>query len=398
MLPYSFLKTKSWVLMQEHFIDQPEQLKAFCERLKGSSWLALDTEFLRERTYYPHFCLLQIGNGEEAACIDPLQLDDLSPLTDLLFDPQIVKVFHAGRQDMEIFYLQWQRLPSPLFDTQVAASLLGQGEQIGYGNLVQKVLGIELEKGASRTDWSQRPLEKEQVRYALDDVVHLGEVYLQQRAALDRMDRLAWLDDDFNMLTDPATYQITLDECWKRVKGRQHLKGVQMAALQQLAAWREEQAIQRDKPRKWILKDEPVLELARRMPDDMRELKKVRGIEERLVERHGDDLLGLIKQARAIPKEQWPVEHRPKRAGIEQEALTDILVCGLRLLAHQQKITPAIIAGRKELERLAMGERDIALLSGWRRSVAGETLLGLAEGRYQIVVTAGVPKIEVVDS
>ncbi len=380
--------------MQEHFVDTPQQLKQLCERLQDSPWLALDTEFIRERTYFPHFCLLQISNGKEALCIDPIRLEDLSPLMDLLFDKKIVKVFHAGRQDLEIFYQLWQRLPAPLFDTQVAASLLGQGEQVGYGSLVQKVLGIELEKGASRTDWSQRPLEQEQVRYALDDVIHLGDVYLQQRAALESMGRLQWLDDDFNMLADPATYQIDPESCWKRVKGRQHLKGVQIAVLQQLAAWRELQAIKCDKPRKWMVKDEILLEIARRTPSDKTQLLKLRGVEDRLVERHGEDLLQLIKQARAIPKEQWPVEKRSKRPSPVQEALADLLMCALRILAQQQKISPAIIAGRKELDRLINGERDIALLSGWRKSVAGEVLLDLVEGRRQIVTTEGVPRIE----
>ncbi len=380
--------------MQEHFVDTPKQLKQLCERLQDSPWLALDTEFIRERTYFPRFCLLQISNGKEALCIDPIRLEDLSPLTDLLFDEKIVKVFHAGRQDLEIFHQLWQRLPAPLFDTQIAASLLGQGEQVGYGGLVQKVLGIELEKGASRTDWSQRPLEQEQVRYALDDVIHLGDVYLQQQAALESMERLQWLDDDFNMLADPATYQIDPESCWKRVKGRQHLKGVQMAVLQQLAAWRELQAIKCDKPRKWMVKDEILLEIARRMPSDKTQLLKLRGVEDRLVERHGEDLLRLVKQARAIPKEQWPVEKRLKRPSPVQEALADLLMCALRILAQQQKISPAIIAGRKELDRLINGERDIALLSGWRKSVAGEVLLDLVEGRRQIVTTEGVPRIE----
>ena len=379
--------------MQEHFIDSPEELKQLCTRLQQSHWLALDTEFIRERTYYPHFCLLQISNGREAACIDPLRLEDLSPLTDLLFDEKIIKVFHAGRQDLEIFHQLWQRLPRPLFDTQIAATLLSQGEQIGYAALVQKSLGIELDKGASRTDWSQRPLEREQTRYALDDVIHLGEIYLQQRSALEKLGRLQWLDDDFDSLTDPATYQIDPDNCWQRVKGRQHLKGEQLAVLQQLAAWREERAVIRDKPRKWMMKDEILIELARRMPSDTQKLQRLRGVEERLVERHGETLLQLIDQARSSPKEQWPMEQRPKRPGIEQDALTDLLMCALRLLAQQQKISPAIIAGRKELERLAGGERQIALLNGWRKSVAGAKLLELAEGRCQIRVEGGVPRL-----
>ena len=379
--------------MQEHFVDSHEQLEQLCERLQQSHWLALDTEFIRERTYYPHFCLLQVSDGKEAACIDPIRIKDLTPLTELLFNEQIVKVFHAGRQDLEIFYQLWQRLPYPLFDTQVAATLLGQGEQIGYGGLVHKVLGIELDKGASRTDWSRRPLEQEQLRYALDDVIHLGEVYLQQHAALEKMGRLQWLESDFNMLADPVTYEINPESCWQRVKGRQHLKGVQLAVLQRLAAWREERAIKRDKPRKWMVKDEVLLEMARRKPRDKQQLRGVRGVDDRLLESHGESLLKLIDQACLTPQEEWPVEKREKRPGVEQEALTDLLMGALRLLAQQQKITPAIIAGRKELERLAKGEREIALLRGWRKSVAGNTLLDLAEGRCQLRVEAGVPSI-----
>ncbi|MES9874721.1 MAG: ribonuclease D, partial [Candidatus Sedimenticola sp. 6PFRAG7] len=160
--------------MQELFVDTPKQLNALCEQLRGSPWLALDTEFVREKTYHPNFCLLQVANGEVAACVDPLVLDDITPLLDIIFDSGITKVFHAARQDLEIFQHLWQRLPVPLFDTQLAATLLGMGDQVGYGNLVKKTLGLELEKGHARTDWARRPLQETQLRYALDDVIYLG--------------------------------------------------------------------------------------------------------------------------------------------------------------------------------------------------------------------------------
>lgn len=380
--------------MQEHFIDTPEKLQQLCRDLSGSDWLALDTEFIRERTYFPRFCLLQLCNGEQAACIDPIALPDLSPLQALLYDQHITKVFHAGRQDLEIFHHLWHELPQPLFDTQVAASLLGSGDQIGYANLVREMLDIELNKGASRTDWSLRPLEPEQLRYALDDVIHLGEIYLQQRASLEKLQRLAWLDEDFNTLADPATYRIDPQAIWQRVRGRQQLRGVQLAVLQQLASWREQRALSSDKPRKWILKDDLLLELARHMPEDLQQLSRLRGIDDKLLERRGQILLDQIKQARAIPAETWPAEKHPQRPGIEQEALADLLMCALRLQAHTLKISPSMLASRKELQQLACGKRDLPLLRGWRKKVAGSLLLELVEGRSRIEISNGKPVLK----
>ena len=380
--------------MQEHFIDTPEKLQQLCRNLSGSDWLALDTEFIRERTYFPRFCLLQLCNGEQAACIDPITLPDLSPLQALLYDPRITKVFHAGRQDLEIFHHLWHELPQPLFDTQVAASLLGNGDQIGYANLVKEMLDIELNKGASRTDWSLRPLEPEQLRYALDDVIHLGEIYQQQRSGLEKLQRLEWLDEDFRTLADPATYQIDPQTSWQRVRGRQQLRGVQLAVLQQLASWREERALSSDKPRKWILKDEVLLDLARRMPENLQQLSRIRGIDDKLVERRGQTLLDLIRNTRAIPAEAWPTEKRPQRPGIEQEAMADLLMCALRLQAQTLKISPSMLANRKELQQLASGKRDLPLLRGWRRKVMGELLLELVEGRNRIEISDGRPVLK----
>ena len=191
--------------MQELYIDTPAQLQELCDRISGSTWLALDTEFAREKTYYPVLCLLQLCNGELAACIDPLNLTDLTPLLEILVDPKVLKIFHAGRQDLEIFYHRWGRLPQPLFDTQIAAALLGLGDQIGYAPLVQQLLGRELEKGHTRTDWSRRPLDPEQLRYALDDVIYLGEVHRLLAARLREQEREHWLEDEFRELADPAT-------------------------------------------------------------------------------------------------------------------------------------------------------------------------------------------------
>ncbi|WP_029133223.1 ribonuclease D [Sedimenticola selenatireducens] len=369
--------------MLERHIQNEQQLSELCEQLAQSPWLALDTEFVREKTYYPQFCLLQISNGDIAASVDPIQIKELQPLLDLLYDENIVKVFHAGRQDLEIFHHLWGRLPTPLFDTQLAASLLGLGDQVGYGNLVEKLLNQSLEKGHTRTDWSRRPLDEAQLRYALDDVIYLGELYLTLKQRLQAEGREGWLRDDFDQLANPDTYSNPPQEAWKRIKGRQQLKGVQLAVLQALAAWREREAQQANRPKRWILKDEVLADLARRQPKALDQLEKIRGLEPGAIKRRGELLLKLIADARALPREQWPRDkRRAVRLTPNQEALTDMLYGCLRLLAEQNNITPAALAGRKEIEALVSGERELEILHGWRRVIAGNRLLQVLDGKY----------------
>ncbi len=382
--------------MEERLIETPDDLQALCRDLRGSPWLAVDTEFMREKTYYPRLCLLQLSNGAISAGVDPLALEELEPLLQLLDDPAVVKVFHAGRQDLEIFHLLWGRLPAPLFDTQLAAAMLGLGDQVGYANLVQQLLGRELEKGHTRTDWCRRPLEPGQLRYALDDVIYLGEIYRILDRRLREQGRGDWLEEEFRLLADPATYRIDPRETWRRVKGHQRLKGVQLAVLRELAAWREEQAIRSDRPRRWILKDEVLLELARRQPAQHRDLQRIRGLEEGTIKRHGEKLLALVAAARQLPREQWPASQRPPpRLTPEQEAMTDLLMAGLRLLAAAAGVTPSAVAGRRDLERLVAGETaGLELLRGWRRRVAGEGLERLLRGELALRVEEGRPRLE----
>jgi len=367
--------------MQELHVESPEQLTTLCAAIRESQWLALDTEFMREKTYFPQLCLLQICNGDIAASVDPLSVPSMEPLLEIIYDPAISKVFHAGRQDLEIFHHLWKRLPAPLFDTQLAAALLGLGDQIGYGNLVHKLLDHELEKGHTRTDWSRRPLDDSQLRYALDDVIYLGEIYLKLRDQLAERGRGSWLREDFDLLTSASTYIVAPEMAWQRIKGRQRLKGLQLAVLQTLTAWRENQAISSNRPRRWILKDEVTLELARRQPTELKQLERIRGLESGTLQRQGTTLLKLIAEARRLPKTQWPVEKTPPvRLDTNQEALTDLLMCGLRLLAEEQKITPSTLASRKEMERMVAGERELDLLRGWRKALAGDKLLQILDG------------------
>jgi len=362
--------------MQERYIDTPEQLMEFCDAIRQSKWLAIDTEFLREKTYYPKFCLLQISNGEIAACIDPLALDDLTPLLDVLYQPTVVKVLHSAHQDLEIFYHLWQKIPQPLFDTQLAAAITGFGDQMGYARLVQQALGIALEKDQTRTDWSKRPLDKAQLKYALNDVIHLGELYLLLNDKINKLHRADWLEAEYQHFSQPSTYLIEPDQAWKKIKGRLHLKGVQYAVLQQLAGWRESRATGSDRPRRWIMKDEVMIDLARRMPTSQQQLTKIRGLEDGMIQKHGNDLLGLIAKARQIPQSQWPDEKfSTRKLTNQEEALSDLMMSILRIIAAQHDITAAAIAGKKDLEKLIAGSDDTPLMQGWRRKIAGDDLL-----------------------
>ena len=367
--------------MQQLFINTPEQLKDFCQHIEGSPWLAIDTEFLREKTYYPVFCLLQVSNGEHAACIDPLAIDDLSPILDILYRKDVIKVLHAAHQDLEIFLYLWETLPVPVFDTQLAAAITGFGDQMGYGKLVQQVLNVQLEKDQARTDWSHRPLDDAQQKYALNDVIYLAQIYPILNDKIKQLGRSNWLDNEYAAMADPMTYQVAPGEAWQRVKGRQILKGVQYAVLQKLADWRETTAINANRPRRWILKDEVMIDLARRMPQSIAQMKKIRGLEAGTIERHGQHFLELIQQGKELPKELWPSDQKPfKSLTRQQEALADLMMCSLRILADEAGITPAVIAGKKDLEKLIVDVDDTPLLQGWRRKIAGETLQQVAAG------------------
>lgn len=371
------------------YIESPAQLTALCEQLRRHDWLTLDTEFLREKTYRPRLCLLQVANPEVIACIDPLALDDLSPLLEVLYDRSITKVLHAAHQDLEIFFEMRGALPAPVFDTQIAATLLGHGDQIGYGNLVKAELGIELDKAHARTDWCHRPLDDAQLDYAADDVRHLCEIYLRQRQQLTDLGREQWLQADFDELVDPARYSNPPETAWLRVKGGNRLRGVQLAVLQSLAAWREEQAQTSNRPRRWILKDEVLLDLAKQMPADEGRLRRIRGLEEGSVQRHGANLLRLIAEAKQLPKEQWPTLKEGQRLPPQQEPLVDVLMALLRERCQQQRISPSAVAGRRELERLVLGESDIPLLHGWRAAIAGQALQALLRGELMLLVESG---------
>jgi len=368
-------------------IDQPEALAAFAADAAQASWLAVDTEFMRERTYYPRLCLLQIATEANVACIDPIALDDLGPILDVLFDPHIRKVFHAAGQDLEVLYHLTGRVPAPVFDTQIAAALAGFGDQCGYAKLVQGLLDVELPKVHTRADWARRPLSEAELRYAADDVLYLRGVYSRLSEDLQARGRLAWLEDDFAALADPRRYRPDPGTAWRRVKGWMQLKPRQQQVLLRLAQWREQRAMALDRPRRWVLKDEVLLDLARRQPAAPDDLGRIRGLPAAIAQRDGRELLALVAAGAQV--EPQPLAARPQKLQPQQEPTVDLLMAALRTLAGGRDLSPGSLASRRDLERLVLGERDLALLEGWRGRICGRALLDILEGRLNLGVEDG---------
>ena len=370
------------------FVDTESGLAELCEKLRGQPVLALDTEFLREKTYYAQLCLLQVAAEGVIACVDPLALN-LDPLLDIIYDPSVVKVMHSARQDMEIFFDLRGDVPRPLFDSQIAATLMGFGEQVGYANLVQQMLEVTLDKIATRTDWSKRPLDAEQISYAADDVRYLFTLYHQQVELLRSKGRLDWLQDDFDEMSDRTTYAPHPENLWKRVKGAQKLSSTQLAVLRGLAIWREERAQSSNRPRRWIFKDEVMVDLARRSPAQLEDLAKIRGIEERDLNRHGATLLKVIAEARATDPEGWPKPTKSRRLSAEQDSVVDLLMAVLRLRGNEHDVSPALLASRKQLEAMVAGDEESPVLHGWRAGLAGNDLQAVLSGEKTVRVVEG---------
>lgn len=363
--------------MTEHYIDHAAALRDLCAELKSSPWLAVDTEFLRERTYYPRLCLIQIATSDHVACIDPLAIEDLSPLLDLFFEPRMLKVMHAASQDLEVLFPLRGAAPQPIFDTQVAACLLGQRANISYAELIEHMLNVTLAKAHTRTDWSQRPLSAEQLRYAADDAHYLAQAYLMQRDMLEALNRLDWLEADFASLANANRYLPMPDQAFRRVKDSQRLRGVKLAVLQQLAAWRELRAIKLNKPRKWILPDELLVVLAERLPSTTAQVLTIIDGQKEARQATADSLAECIQDAQTIPRELWPIH--PPRGGYNESQLEAIaaMLALVNTRATQTNIAPTLLATRRDIERLVSGDQSVTVMQGFRRELIGKELLDI---------------------
>jgi len=358
--------------MTSDLIATDAALADLCRALEGSAWIALDTEFLRERTYYARLCLIQVGAPGIVVCIDPLALEQLDPLHALLENPGQRKVLHAARQDLEVFNDLRRVVAAPLFDTQIAAAYLGYDDQIGYAALVTAITGVTLDKTHTRTDWSKRPLSAAQHQYAEDDVRYLMPVYEALHERLAAAGRLAWVADDCARLTEPALYANDPAEAWRRLRGGAELPAANQQMLRALAAFREQTAQARNLPRGWVLRDEVLFELARHAPQTQAELISIRGLEDGARQRWGDAILASIEQGRrAEPLLLWERQTPPTP---EQNALGKRLMEMVRNVAQEHELAPAVLATRRDVEKLVRGAEPASVLRGWRAELLGAKL------------------------
>jgi ribonuclease D len=369
-------------------ITSTAELSAFSDRLRGQPFVAVDTEFMRETTYWPKLCLIQAAAPGVEAVIDPLAPDiDLSPFLDIMRDRSIEKVFHAARQDVEIFN-NLGAIPMPLFDTQIAGMAAGFGEQIAYDALVRQMLKIDLDKSSRFTDWARRPLSDAQLTYALADVTHLATLYPVLRARLEQAGRMAWVVEEMKAMTDPALYDVEPENAWKRLKPRRHTAKY-LAVFRAVAAWRERTAQSRDQPRGRILKDDAIDELATQAPVDAEGLGRLRSVPKGFSgSRFGPELMEAIQAALKDPEGYAPVIARgPAPSSQATGAVVELLKVLLKARAEDADVASKLIATVSDLEKIALDDNaDTPALQGWRREAFGEDALKLKRGELALVL------------
>ncbi len=376
-----------------NLVATTSELEALCARLADEEFITVDTEFMRERTFWPRLCLVQVAGAREAAIIDPLAEEiDLAPFFDLLADERVLKVFHAGKQDIEIFHRLAGRVPAPVFDTQIAAMVCGFGDQASYESLVNRLAGAQIDKSSRFTDWARRPLSARQLQYALSDVTHLRVITEKLRACLRERGREEWLAEELAALVDPRAYEMAPEDAWERLKGRPR-NPRQLALFQELAAWRESEAQRRDIPRRRVLKDEAIAEIATEMPLSAQALGRLRSVSEGVARSSsGRAILEIVRRVRDLPESELPLPRaRPRPPPEGTQGRADILKLALKIVAEREGIAPRIIASAKEVEQLAAGERDLPMLRGWRRRVFGDLALELLRGERVIGLSDGRP-------
>jgi len=383
--------------MQIHsLISDSEILSQFCERLSTSPYITVDTEFMRENTYYSELCLVQIANDKEAAAIDPMADGiDLTPMLELLTDNHdVLKVFHAAGQDIEIFVNMTGKTPQPMFDTQIAAMALGQGEQIGYGNLVDLWLNVQLDKGARFTDWSRRPLDKRQIDYAIADVTHLSKLFPMMLEKLKETGRGQWLNDEMEKIANSQQYINIPEDMWRKVKVRSRAPDV-LGRVKALASWREKEAQNKNIPRGRIVKDDTLADIAIHPPKKQTDLGRVRGLSASWKNNDiGARLIQAIQNSTPLCKEELPERKRNSVGGKDVNLVTDLLKLLLKIRSREINVASRLITKADELELLASGEREgLSLLTGWRYDQFGKDALDLVEGRLAFAVVNGKLKM-----
>jgi ribonuclease D len=355
------------------FVDTDSALATVIAQLENQPAVALDTEFMREETYYPRLCLIQVATAGAQYVIDPLALTDLDALSALLARSSTHIVLHAARQDVEVLLTRCTQLPSNLFDTQVAAALCGLPPQIGYGDLVQKMLGVELEKAHSRTDWARRPLSEAQLHYAAEDVEHLLALEQRMRDSLERLGRLAWFEAEMQRLQDPALYRTEPENAWQRLKGLDPQDERRLATARALAEWRERRAMNRNRPRGWILADDALHQIVRALPERIEALQELRAVPRGVADRCGKEILAAVAAHRHLPVNPVPARRPPPDAA--QQKQLKALAATVKTIAQELGLSPEVLATRRDLQALLNGHTDVPPLQGWRKAVIGEPLL-----------------------
>ena len=368
------------------YIDDDAALRDFCDHLASAEVCAVDTEFVRENTYYPVLALIQVATDGELACIDPIAVGDLSPLVAEFMREDLLKVFHSSSQDLEILYQKFGKVPSPLFDTQLAAAVLGYNHQISYADLVRQVTGVELEKKHTRADWTRRPLTAGELDYAMDDVRYLLQVYRELAQRLEDDQRRGWIEKDLQAMSDPSQYEVDEDALWQRLRGVQKLKGERLQIASDLCRWRERVARERNRPRRWIVKDDALIEMARRKAETLEDLNAIPELSAKTIERHGRDLLRIIADAARVDPGQWPRHQKSRNLTPQQTALGDCLMGICRVIAEENAIALATLATRKDIDNLILEQKNSRLMQGWRFAMAGERLLEFLHGQAALRV------------
>jgi ribonuclease D len=370
-----------------HVITTQAELDAVTDELAKSEFVTVDTEFIRETTFWPELCLIQMASPDVTALVDPLSPDiDLAPFFRLMANEAVIKIFHAARQDIEIIFHLGGLIPHPVFDTQVAAMVCGFGDSVSYDQLVQKITGTQLDKSSRFTDWRHRPLSDKQLAYALADVTHLIDVYRHLKVELEREDRAHWLNEEMEILTSRSTYDPRPEDAWKRLKMRLR-KPQELAVMQAVSTWRELEARERNVPRGRVLKDDAIYEIAQQQPRDAAALARLRttpkGWERSAT---AATLLGVINNALSIPKEQMPRLPKAPQQAEGSSAAAELLKVLLRLVAEKEGVAAKVLASSDDIDRIAAeGEAaDVPALHGWRREVFGEKALRLVRGEIAI--------------